>query len=160
MSQGEKAGLPREIERKYLLSALPEEAKRGRPIRMVQGYIPGTSIHERVRREESATGVELKRTIKMGRGLERIEVEESVDETLFAGLFALTLGARVHKTRWVVDVGELAWEVDEFTDRELVLAEIELPDVGTVVTFPDWLAPHVVREVTDESAYTNLALAR
>jgi adenylate cyclase len=154
------AGLAREIERKYLLAAMPERARAGTAIRMQQGYIPGTSIHERIRREESDAGVRLRRTIKLGRGIERIEVEESISDELFAGLYALTVGARVEKTRYVVVDGDHAWEIDEFTDRDLVLAEIELPTADAIVTFPEWLAPHVVREVTDEPAYLNLKLAR
>src|SRR5690242_2510781 len=110
--------VPREIERKYLLSAMPPGARAGRAIRMQQGYVPGTAIHERVRREVADTGTVLRRTIKLGRGVERIEVEETIDEELFAGLYGLTRGARVEKTRYVVDDGPLAWEVDEFSDRE------------------------------------------
>jgi adenylate cyclase len=56
--------------------------------------------------------------------------------------------------------GSLVWEIDVFSDRDLVLAEIELPADDTAVNLPPWLAPHVVREVTDEAAYVNLNLAR
>jgi CYTH domain-containing protein len=52
------------------------------------------------------------------------------------------------------------WEIDEFLDRELVLAEIELPAVDSPVELPAWLREHVVREVTAEPDYVNRALAR
>lgn len=155
-----RTDLPHEIERKYLLRSMPERAREGRAIRMQQGYLPGTNIHERVRREESAEGLTLRRTIKLGRGVERIEVEESIEQALFDGLYALTEGARLEKTRYVVADGALHWEIDQFTDRPLVLAEIELPSAAHAVVFPAWLAPFVEREVTDERAYLNLFLAR
>jgi CYTH domain-containing protein len=50
--------------------------------------------------------------------------------------------------------------VDAFTDRELWLAELEIPSVDHPVEIPGWLAPFVVREVTDEKGYGNSDLAR
>jgi len=58
-----------------------------------------------------------------------------------------------------VRAGELVVELDEFLDRPLALAEIELPDGEERAELPGWLAERVVREVTDEGAFTNLALA-
>ena len=55
--------------------------------------------------------------------------------------------------------GNLIWKIDEFLDRDLSLAEIELDDAAQQPTLPGWLAPHVVREVTDDPRYANLALA-
>jgi CYTH domain-containing protein len=55
--------------------------------------------------------------------------------------------------------GPVVWEIDAFLDRPLVLAEIELPTPDFPVEIPDWLAPFLVREVTDESAFSNLRLA-
>jgi len=52
------------------------------------------------------------------------------------------------------------WEVDEFTDRDLWLAEVELPSADHEAKPPDWLAPHIVREVTNEPEYLNINLAR
>ena len=56
--------------------------------------------------------------------------------------------------------GALTWEVDAFEGADLVLAEVELPSADTPVTPPAWLAPHVVREVTEEPAYRNFEVAR
>ena len=47
-----------------------------------------------------------------------------------------------------------------FDDRELFLAEVELSDPQQHPELPEWLAPYVVREVTNESEYVNLNLAR
>ena len=45
-------------------------------------------------------------------------------------------------------------------DRELFLAEVELSDPEQHPELPEWLAPYVVREVTNEAEYVNLNLAR
>jgi CYTH domain-containing protein len=67
---------------------------------------------------------------------------------------------RVRKRRYAVPDGSLTWEVDEFVDRALVLAEVELPSAELNPTPPAWLAPYVVREVTDEAEFVNVNLAR
>lgn len=149
----------REIERKYLLSALPEIAHDHPVLEIEQGYLPGDRLVERVRRVRSAAGERYFRTIKGGLGLSRIEIEEEIDAPLFRALWKLTAGRRVAKRRHVVPEGDVAWELDVFSDRELVLAEVELPRADTAVELPEWLAPHVVREVTGEVAYANVTLA-
>jgi CYTH domain-containing protein len=98
--------------------------------------------------------------VKGGRGLSRLEVEESCGPALFAALWPLTEGRRVFKRRHLIADGARTWAIDEFTDRALVLAEIELPSAETDVTLPTWLEPHVAREVTEESAFVNAVLAR
>ncbi|MCL7972422.1 MAG: CHAD domain-containing protein [marine benthic group bacterium] len=149
-----------EIERKYLLSGLPP-ALAGRDSRCIeQGYIPGERLHERVRRVRQGSDEWYVRTVKVGSGIRRIELQEDTDRGTFEVLWPLTRGRRVIKRRYRVPEGSLTWEVDEFTDRELVLAEVELPSEDVKPKLPDWLAPYVVREVTDEPEYVNINLAR
>ena len=89
----------------------------------------------------------------------RAEFEEELPEAEFARLWPLTEGARLRKRRYLVPAEALVWEIDEFLDRPLVLAEIELPSAETEIPIPEWLAPAIVREVTDEPAFSNLRLA-
>ncbi len=149
-----------EIERKYLLSALPEAAHGARRMVIEQGYLPGVRIVERLRRYEGAEIERWVRSIKAGTGITRIEVEEEVTRELFDRLWPLTEGKRVRKRRYYMPDGDLTWELDEFLDRELVLAELELPHESHPVRIPEWLAPVLVREVSHEAAYLNTALAR
>jgi CHAD domain-containing protein/CYTH domain-containing protein len=154
------SGLPLEIERKYLLRATPPILD-GRPFAEIdQGYLPGERLHERVRRKKTDAGTIHLRTIKLGAGVSRIEIEETCSAKVFEKLWSLTTGKRVRKHRYAIAEGELTWEIDVFLDRELVLAEIELPSADRVVEIPPWLLPYVVREVTDEPAYLNLSLAK
>jgi adenylate cyclase len=90
----------------------------------------------------------------------RLEVEEETTRAMFEHLWPLTEGKRLEKRRYVVDSPEHRWEIDEYLDRPLVVAEVELDAVDAEVTLPDWLAPAVEREVTGEREYLNMNLAR
>ena len=154
------AGL--EVERKYLLRALHDEARAVPPREIEQGYLPGERFVERVRRVRADGEERYVRTVKAGAGARRIEVEESTTRELFDALWSLTEGRRVRKRRHLVPDGGLVWEIDDFADRDLVLAEVELPadaDDGAV-EITGWLAPYVVRDVTDDAEYVNAQLAR
>jgi CHAD domain-containing protein len=152
-------GVPREIERKYLLSALPPRARDVPPAEIEQGWLPGEQLVERLRRTRDGAGERFHRTVKMGRGVSRVELDEETTADLWRALWPHTEPRRIAKRRHPVPDGALTWEIDEFLDRPLVLAEIELPSPDATPPFPEWLAPYVVREVTDEPGYTNYELA-
>ena len=139
---------------------MPPAARRTPSLLLAQGYLPGEALVERVRRVRGPDGDRFVRTVKLGAGAVRTEVEEETTPELFAALWRLTRGRRVRKRRHVVADGARTWEIDRFLDRDLVLAEIELESADAPVAFPAWLAPYVVREVTDDGAYTNARLAR
>jgi CHAD domain-containing protein/CYTH domain-containing protein len=141
------ARLGREVERKFLLTGLPPLEGAEGPVEIVQGYLPGE--HR----------VDLVRTVKEGSGLTRLEVEEPVGADVFARFWPLTEGRRLRKRRYRIADGELIWEIDQFLDRDLVLAEVELPGPMTEVAIPEWLRPYVARDVTEDPAYTNAQLA-
>jgi CHAD domain-containing protein/CYTH domain-containing protein len=154
-----RAAAGREIERKYLLTAVPPEAGAVEPLEIEQGWLPGERLVERLRRLRWNGSEAWFRTVKAGAGLERIEVEEATSSEVFDGIWPLTDGRRVRKRRYRVPAGDLIWEIDEFLDRELVLAEVELAAVDTPVVPPEWLQPYLVREVTGEAEYENRHLA-
>ncbi|MEP6691130.1 MAG: CHAD domain-containing protein, partial [Gemmatimonadaceae bacterium] len=113
----------REIERKFLLRALPEMPRDRAVLEIEQGYLPGALIHERLRLVRDADGEERWfRTLKAGAGLSRIEHEEETTREVFEAMWPLTAGCRVHKRRHEVREGDLTWQIDEFVDRDLVLA--------------------------------------
>jgi CHAD domain-containing protein/CYTH domain-containing protein len=149
----------REVERKFLLTGLPPLEGAEGPVEIEQGYLPGERLIERIRRMRSDDKIELVRTVKEGSGLTRLELEEPVTPDVFDQLWPLTEGRRLRKRRYRVPDGDLTWEIDEFTDRDLVLAEVELTGRPVNVTLPSWLSPHVDREVTEDEAYSNLRLA-
>ena len=149
-----------EIERKYLLRGQPPRTAGATSLEIDQGYIPGERIRERVRRARGANDTRYYRTIKMGSGIQRLEIEEEATEEFFHAVWPLTLGRRVRKRRYLVDHDGLLWEIDEFLDRpSLWLAELELTHADQKVEIPAWLQPYLEREVTDDPSYTNRALA-
>jgi CYTH domain-containing protein len=150
-----------EIERKYLLSRLPSIPSPIDVLEIDQGYVPGVNVLERLRRERSQNGTaRYFRTVKLGAGVERMEFEDETTQRIFDHLWQLTDGARIRKRRHLVPNGADTWEIDEFTDRPLVLAELEIERADTTIVFPHWLTPVLVREVTDEPEFTNRSLAR
>ncbi len=149
----------REIERKYLLRAVPARATAAPVADIEQGYLPGTRLIERVRRIRAGCTTRYYRTVKLGAGVERIQVEEETSREVFDVLWTLTAGKRIRKRRYTVATPGGDWEIDDFLDRQLVLAEIELTRADSPVEIPDWLAPVVEREVTEEKGFTNYELA-
>ena len=149
-----------EIERKFLLKSLPPTARTAPANEIEQGWLPGERLRERLRRIRNGDGELYLRTIKLGAGIQRVELEEKTTAELFRALWPLTAGCRVHKRRYRVEDGTLTWEIDQFLDRDLVLAEVELHDAATAVELPVWLRRYVVREVTDDPKFVNLHLAR
>jgi CYTH domain-containing protein len=149
-----------EIERKFLLKELPKLPQGAELVEIEQGYLGDGTTPERLRRARSGRDVRHFRTVKLGRGESRVEMEQELSAEEFARLWPGTEGCRVEKRRHRVRAAQGVWEIDEFTDRDLVLAELEIPEAGLRIELPDWLAPSVLRDVTDDPAYGNLALAR
>lgn len=149
-----------EIERKYLLSRMPQVPSGSEVVEIEQGYLPGQRFRERVRKIRREGSTEYYRTLKLGKGVERFELEEETTREVFETLWTLTEGCRIQKRRYVVVEGPLTWEIDEFLDRDLVLAEVELHDPDQHPMVPPWLKSVLVEEVTERGEYTNLALAR
>ncbi len=154
------AGPAREIEHKYLLTAVPPELQGASGVEIHQGWLPGAVVQERLRVVCGPDGERYYRCVKAGTGLERLELEEETTKELFEALWPLTEGKRVAKRRYQKSERDLTWEVDQFRDRELVLAEVEVPAVRRRVQLPAWLKSVLVREVTGEPEYLNLNLAR
>ncbi len=158
---------PLEIERVFLLARMPDLPPGAEVVHIEQGYLPDAGDDEanpvegRLRRTRRASGeVRCFHTVKKGLGLVRTEVERELPEEEFERLWPSTAGRRLIKTRHKVRAGDLTWEVDRFEGLDLVLAEVELPDAAHEAPLPAWLAPHVVREVTEDPEYRNFAIAR
>jgi adenylate cyclase len=159
-----------EIERVFLLRAVPEPMPAGETWHIEQGYLPVTGedgpghagmLEGRLRRIERPDGsVRHVHTLKRGTGLVREELEREIDAATFAGAWPRTEGRRLSKVRTRVREGHLTWEVDRFMGLPVILAECELPAADAPLPIPAWLAPWVEREVTDDPAYRNYELAR
>ena len=150
-----------EIERVWLLSAVPAIPAGAERWTIEQGYLDAASgVEGRVRSITHPDGRrEFVHTIKSGEGLVREETERPISAEDFDRLWPATVGRRIRKLRHRVREGALIWEVDEFLDWPLAMAEVELPDASTEVTPPAWLRGVLGREVTNDPRYRNSALA-
>ena len=150
-----------EIERVWLLSALPAIPAGAERWTIEQGYLDREAgVEGRVRSITYPDGRrEYVHTIKSGQGLVRQESERRITPEEFGQLWPATVGRRIRKIRHRVRDGALTWEVDEFLDWPLVMAEVELPDEAAEARPPAWLRSVMGREVTDDPRYRNSALA-
>lgn len=144
-----------EIERRFLCRVVDEPALRraGRESIIRQGYLAVGDPSVRIRQRDG----EYVLTVKAGRGRVRREVELAVPPQEGEALMAMTGEHRLEKVRYAVG----RWEVDVFGGklRGLILAEVELEDAHERLPGPPpWL--ELVREVTDDGAFTNQQLAR
>jgi len=147
-----------ERERRWLVGSVPPGA--GRPCRIADRYLIGTSL--RLRRVEDGTAV----AYKLG---QKVRVRPGdPSEVRITNLYltaeeyrrlAVLPAAVLDKTRWLVPHGAAGYAVDEFAGplRGLLLAELELPEqpADPVPGLPPWLG----REVTADDRYSGAALA-
>ncbi|MBS1886327.1 MAG: CHAD domain-containing protein [Actinobacteria bacterium] len=144
-----------EIERKFLVSAVPRVEVGATPIE--QGYLAFDESGEvRLRR----IGDELLLTAKSGRGEVREEVEVALEPAAFEALWKLTAGRRVRKVRHYVPLGDgHRAEIDVYEGAldGLRTAEIEFGSLAEAERFspPPWLGA----ELTGDERYANRALA-
>lgn len=160
------SGPPREIERVWLLRAMPAVPAGAERWMIEQGYLPVAEAESpqfpegRLRRITLRDGgVRRFHTVKRGAGLVREEIEREIDEAEFARWWPATEGRRLRKIRHRFTHAGRTWELDEFLDLPLVMLEVELPDERAEATMPASLAAVVEREVTEDSRYRNFALA-
>lgn len=157
-----------EIERVFLLRGLPPLPTPHEILRIEQGYFDaeagnraGVEAEEgRVRRTTDREGRRRHYlTRKHGVGLVRTEVEREIDSATFEMLWGETGRRRIVKDRHRLADADLVWEVDRFEAPPIVLAEVELPSVDREIVIPGWLEGWIVREVTEDPAYRNSAIA-
>ena len=152
-----------EIERKFLVTQPPADLETHPREPISQGYLlPEVSsggVAVRVRRRADRFFL----TIKHGHGLSRTEVELPLPPADFNVLWPLTEGRRVEKTRYLLPhAGHERYtiELDIYAGAlaGLLTAEVEFPTEDDARAFqpPAFFG----RELTDDPAYTNSALAR
>ncbi len=136
-----------EIERKYLVKALP---KVDGGERIVQGYL---SFEPTVRvRLKNSSG---RLTIKFrAEGLKRYEYEYEIPAADAKELLNRCQGTLIEKTRY--RLGRIELDVFEGDNAGLIVAEIELTSEDEKIDLPSWLG----REVTGLKRYLNSELVK
>ncbi|MFT7616953.1 MAG: hypothetical protein ACI97A_000583 [Planctomycetota bacterium] len=117
------------------------------------GWLPGRGVCESIRRVYGQGVPKHFRRIQLGQGGRQLEVEEETTEEVFDTLWALTAGQRERKRRYSFREGERSWDIDEFHDRDLVLARVFGRQDVVASDPPNWLAFEVEREVTGDTRF-------
>ena len=140
-----------EIERKFLVSEMPEGLEDCPATEIVQGYLCLDRAQEvRLR----ASGGRHLQTVKGTGELERFEVEVEITAEVFAALWPATRGRRVEKTRYRVPAGEHVIDVDVYrgalsglvtaerlrTVGVATVAELAAADAATIAALPGFHA--------------------
>jgi adenylate cyclase len=149
--------VPSEIERKFLVPAVPGSVELGSGTRLRQGYLAiDGPVEVRVRLAGEVASL----TGKSGAGLTRTEVEVDLTAAEADDLWSATDGRRIQKVRHRVPLatGEVVdLDVYEGALSGLVTAEVEFPshDAAAAFAAPDWCE----RELTGEPGWSNASLA-
>ena len=144
-----------EIERKFLVTAIPEDLTRYPRRRVEQAYLCTEPVL-RVRRKDEQYFLTYK-----GPGLlVREEHEFPLTEEAYLHLLEKADGNRIAKARYELPCGPYTIELDVFDPpfAPLMLAEVEFPGEAEALTFQPrvWLG----EEVTYDPADTNAALSQ
>ena len=146
--------MAQEIERKFLVVG---EYKRFAHScsHLVQGYIASGRRTVRVRISDDRAWLTIKGPSHDG-GLSRFEWEKEIDAHEALELLPLCEGALIDKHRYLVNIDNHTFEVDEFHgDNEgLTIAEVELSSIDEAFSRPEWLGA----EVTGIKRYYNSQL--
>ncbi|MDD5351352.1 MAG: hypothetical protein PHQ12_14165 [Chthoniobacteraceae bacterium] len=148
-----------EIERKFLLRALPPLFETLEGAAIEQGYLAAEPDGRQVRLRKK--GASLFLAAKRPReGFSRDEAEIALTPAQFATLWPLTAGRRLTKTRFEVPLGDLTVEIDVYggSHQGLVVAEVEFESEAGARAFapPAWFAD----EISTRPEYSNRNLAR
>jgi len=145
-----------EIERKFLVNSAEWRSQVVRSHIIVQGYFSGTpdcSVRVRIADETATLNIK-----SLTIGARRSEFEYAVPLADARQMLHEFCASRVvEKTRHLVDIDGLRWEIDEFAGANdgLITAEIELDDESQRFARPSWLGG----ELTDDPRYYNQRLA-
>lgn len=148
---------PKEIERKFLVSSLPENLENYPHEEVVQGYVAITQDGTEVRLRKK--GDKYFQTIKSGAGKIRTESEIEITEEQFKALWNTTEGKRLEKIRYKIPHQAGIIELDVYLNNldGLITAEIEFKSEEDSEKFvaPQWFG----EEATDDKGYKNQNLA-
>lgn len=146
-----------EIERKFLVRDASWKAAATQSTRIRQAYLrtdAEATVRVRIREGRPATLTVKSQAV----GISRAEFEYEIPLADAEAMFALRHGIVIEKVRHLVPVDGLVWEVDVFEGAHagLVIAEVELTSPTQAVALPPWVG----KEVSEDAAYYNSALAR
>ncbi|SFL60158.1 CYTH domain-containing protein [Paenibacillus sp. 1_12] len=153
-----------EIEKKFLLPAFPQAVLDQENVTLVskrtiyQTYLAYSKDEEiRVRQLIDVDGsCHYTHTFKSGHGMVREEIEYSISEDMYQQLLSRSKLIPLEKVRTTVDHYGILYEIDEYKQIDLVVVEVEFPDLDAAQMFkvPDWFG----KELGQEEEFRNKTL--
>lgn len=149
-----------EIERKFLVrdNSWRELANEQGELIEQFYFLSSPNASARVRKSSfNQDGCEL--TIKIsGQDIsERREFNYQVPIEDWNHLILMNVGRVIRKVRYTIPIdNNLKWEIDTFSNFDLVLAEIELSDINQEFVKPNWMGEEVTHDVKYLNSYMAL----
>lgn len=147
-----------EIERKFLVKSEEFKTQASKKFRIIQGFLnthPERTVRVRIRKDQAFLTIKGKSSKN---GLTRFEWEKEIPVVEAEALMKLCEPGIIEKTRYLVEIKEHTFEIDEFfgENQGLIVAEIELHSENETFEKPEWLG----EEVTGEIRYYNSQLSK
>lgn len=147
-----------EIERKFLVTSAAYKKEAYKSYRIVQGFLnthPERTVRVRLKDNMGMLTVKGKTS---DHGLTRFEWEKEIDRDEALRLLELCEDVKIDKIRYLVQIENHTFEVDEFCNENegLVIAEVELLTIDEDFIKPNWLG----KEVTGQVKYYNSQLSK
>ncbi len=149
--------MAQEIERKFLVKGDFKPFVK-QSMRIVQGYlssVPERTVRVRIKGDKGFLTV---KGIGNESGASRFEWEKEISKEDVENLLKICEPGIIDKTRYLVEVGNHTYEVDEFygDNQGLIVAEVELESENEAFEKPEWLG----EEVTGDARYYNSMLMK
>ncbi len=149
--------MPQEIEKKFLVREGYKQTAYTHT-HITQGYLssaPNRIVRVRIYGDKGYLTIKGVASLS---GMSRYEWEKEITVSEARELLSLCEAGAIDKTRYLVQVGEFTFEVDEFHDENqgLVVAEVELSSEDELFDKPQWLG----KEVTGQKKYYNSRLVK
>jgi CYTH domain-containing protein len=147
-----------EIERKFLVRSEGFKTQSSKEFKIIQGFLntdPERTVRIRIRGDQAFLTIKGKSSKN---GLTRFEWEKEIPVLEAEELMKLCEPGIIEKTRYLVEIKEHTFEIDEFfgENQGLIVAEIELHSEKDIFEKPEWLG----EEVTGEPRYYNSQLSK
>lgn len=145
-----------EIERRFIVSAFPEDLEVLRRAEVKQGYISTGEPEARIRWTKDEHKTTYKLAFKTDGTLAREEVEFDISEENYIQLQRLLKGDMITKDYRVYQLGDYRLEVckvDEGRPTEYMYAEVEFTTVEEAKAFDIAHIPYLEKEVTEDRSY-------
>lgn len=144
-----------EIERKFLISALPEQLDSYPCHQIEQGYLCTQPV-VRIRKQDDSCFL----TYKSGGMMVRQEYNLPLSLSAYEHLRTKTDGILICKKRYCIPYGPYTIELDLFEGdlAPLILAEVEFPTEEEALSFtpPDWFTEDVTHSGLYHNSYLSL----